>query len=145
MNEGFPRILAVLLLVSLAANCLLVGLILGRTVDIWPFAPRPPASQPVQIAGFGARVQELPDPDKRAFHAAMAPDRPAIRQARQAVTVSRQAVADAISREPYDAQAVIDAFAELRQKTDTLQQRAEESGARALSGVSEAGRRLLVK
>ncbi|HLY55987.1 MAG TPA: periplasmic heavy metal sensor [Stellaceae bacterium] len=135
------------LLISLGLNCLLIGLMVGHAVNEGGLhGGEPPAQgQPVQVAGFGARVQALSPADKRAFNLGMLAHRPAIRQARQELAEARARLADAISRDPYDKAAAAAAFAEVRSKSEIVQERVQEAAADALAAVSLAGRRELVK
>jgi uncharacterized membrane protein len=145
MNEFLSRRWPLFLLASLALNCLLIGLVAGHSVET-PSAPsKPGPTQPVQVSGFGARVAELPQPDKRAFMLGMRAARPEIAAARADLAAARQRMAEAITRDPYDKEAAAQAFAEVRRKTEILQERVQEAAARALAGVSLDGRRSLVK
>ena len=134
------------LLISLGLNCLLIGLIVGHAVNEGGLhAPEPAQTQPVQVGGFGARVQTLSPADKQAFNLGMLAHRPAIRQARQELAVARAKLADAIARDPYDKAAAATAFAEVRSKSEIVQERVQEAAVDALAAVSLEGRRDLVK
>jgi uncharacterized membrane protein len=146
MSDLLARRWPLFLLISLALNCLLVGVVAGRAVEtgLAP-KPEPQAAQPVQISGFGTRMQVLSDADRRGFLRAMLPARQAIRSARRELADARQTVADAIAREPYDASAVAEAFSALRRKQEAVQELVEKQASQALAAVSPEGRQRLVK
>jgi uncharacterized membrane protein len=145
MSEILARRWPLFLLVSLGLNCLLIGLIVGHVTEAAAPSPPPQASQPVQIAGFGARVLALSEADKRGFAVEMRPFRADIRTARRELATARQALADAFARQPYDPAATKEAFTVVRHREQTVQELVQNAAAQALGAVSAEGRRQLVK
>ena len=97
------------LAVSVGLNLFLLGFSVARTVKTRPFSGRPPMMQPEQ------RGPEQRGPGKalRAF----GPYRPTMRAQRDEVVRAREAVARALSREPFDRQALASALEDLRNVT----------------------------
>lgn len=108
---GTPRWVKWLLGVSLAVNFVVAGLAIGAAIKFHKHGHSHGG-----IATIGQIMRALPDDSKGAakdkLHAAR-PDLKALRAERKAAKI---AVADAIEATPYDAAAVNQAFAMLRQK-----------------------------
>jgi uncharacterized membrane protein len=130
-----------LLLLSVALNCLLVGVVAGRWLMPGEETAEPaPVGRPLT---FGERMRMLPQAERSKFHAAMAPYRPGIRAARAEVAAARVQFREALRREPYDAAATLAAMAAVRDKTALVQQRIQEAAAQAFAVLSPQSRQLL--
>ena len=130
-----------LLLLSVALNCLLVGIVVGH----W-LLPREEAAAPGsggRPLGFGERLRLLPAAERDKFEAAMQPSRPEIRAARAEVAAASAQFRQTLQREPYDIAATSAAMAALRGKTAVLQQRLQEAAAKAFAVLSPQSRQQL--
>lgn len=165
-KTGWARWRGAALFASVCLNLFLVGLMIGGSVPLhhrphWlggpdrraeapphpgqpgrPGAPGGPgreASGP-QLA-FRQAVQALPDSDRHAFEEAMEAVRSDIQSSQRALRQSRQRINDAIRAEPFDKKALLDAFAEVRQRLEAIQQRQHAGTAEALAKLSPDIRR----
>lgn len=136
-----PRLLSALA-ASLALNCLAAGYLIGRGSAP---VPSPPPAPPVaaDANSFGERLRHLPAGERQKFQRAMQPDRPAIREAREALAEARARVAQVMAAEPYDAGTMRQAFADVRARADALQARVQDATAQALAALSVDSRRQL--
>jgi uncharacterized membrane protein len=128
--------LPVVLGLSLALNCLLAGFLIGRGVGVIHPSGGGPAGGPPVANGFGERLKQLPGEERQKFQKAMQPSRPAIKAAREDLAAARHRLAEAMAADPYDADKVRDAFADVRAKTQVLQSRVQDATAQALASLS---------
>ncbi len=137
------RWLALVLLASLAVNCLLVGVMFGARVAGPALRDQPPVAAPLGGGAFGQHVGQLPEPERRRFMMAMRPYRPGIRAARMALVEARRHLAATIAQPDFNAAAVTAAFADVRAHASALQEHVQEATAAALAAVSPESRREL--
>lgn len=131
------------LFVSVALNCLLAGLIVGRDANL--FGPeKPSAVQGFPANGFGEKVKSLPDDERRKYNLAMKPFRPALREARENLIAAREHMNQVINAEPYDLAAVKAALADVQQKTASYQQQVQDETAEALADLTPQSRHALI-
>ena len=124
-----PRWLTVALLVSLAVNLLVVGVIAGHLLSgqrhMWqrPDAMRSETSMRDRPGEMVMRrmAQAVPTEHRAAFEAAMAEHRTQLAEAGRAVRDARMKVRDAMMAEPLDRARLDAAFAELRARGQGLQ------------------------
>jgi uncharacterized membrane protein len=124
-------------------NCLLVGYLVGGNIPI--AAPRwsPSTSTPAPASTFNDRLKQLPNDERQKFQDVMAMNRLAIRQAREELLVARTRLTQAMAAEPYDANQLRQAFAEVRNKTVVLQERVQDATAQALAALTPDSRKRL--
>lgn len=137
------RWLALVLLASLAVNCLLVGVMFGTRIAGPALHDQPPVAAPLGGSAFGQHVGQLPEPERRRFMLAMRPYRPGIRAARMALVEARRHLAATIAQPDFNAAAVTAAFADVRAHASALQEHVQEATAVALAAVSPESRREL--
>jgi len=130
-----------LLLISVAFNCLLIGVVAGRL--LWPRDEATAVTGGDGSLTFGERVRRLPPTERDKFQAAMQPHRPAIRAAREELATARAQFREALRHEPYDAAALLQAMAAMRAKNALLQQRIQEASAQAFAVLSPQSREQL--
>lgn len=117
-------IVLIVMILSLCLNSFFVGAIITRSADVRAGngGQVQPGREMVAIAGFQRLFQGLPEETRNylrsAFDANAAEIMPAFRQLREA----RLAVLDAIDDEDFSASGLESAFADVRQRTDRLQQ-----------------------
>lgn len=129
-----------LLLVSVALNCVLVGVVAGRMLSSHEETP---AAEWGGRLTFAERMRRLPQAERDKFQAAMAPYRLAIRAAREEVVAAREQFRQALRREPYDAAATLQAMTVVRTKVALVQQRVQEAAAKAFAVLSPQSREQL--
>lgn len=95
-----PRWVTVLLVLSLAANLLVVGLVAGAWLRGGP--PGTAGRDP----GFGPFAEALSDDDRRALRRAFLTRMPEMREHRMAMRADMQAVLAALRAQPFDAAAL---------------------------------------
>ena len=103
-----------------------------------------PMGPPVMIAVREA-VQRLPEADRRVFEDAMAAQRGQIMEMQQDVRRARLKVNDAIRAEPFDAKAMTDALAQVREKLQAIQVRIHTTFVEAVSKLPADKRRDLAE
>ena len=167
-KTGWARWRGPALFASVCLNLFLIGLMIGgvvpprhrphwlggppaRMAEMPPGAPgqamRPGGPGREGSGGGGAQlafrqaVQALPDSDRHAFEEAMEAVRSDIQSSQRALRQSRQRINDAIRAEPFDKKALLDAFAEVRQRLEAIQQRQHAGTAEALAKLSPDIRR----
>src|SRR5215471_2274574 len=116
MIGGLPRPLRVLIVVSLALNVFLVGLVVADAFSDrgWLGHGRPP-----RIMGLPSPRElrsVLSDSCQATLEQALQANRPKFHEHLDALVAARQAVADAIKAEPFDADKLAAAFAKLREQ-----------------------------
>lgn len=147
------RWLGLVVLASLAVNCLLIGVMFGSGVTgpalrgeppaAAPPAGAPQAGMPLAGGGFGQRVSRLPEAERRKFMMAMRPYRPGIRAARMALIDARRRLGATVAQPDFNAAAVAAAFADVRAHATALQERVQEATTTALATLSAQSRREL--
>ena len=110
----------VLLIVSLALNLFLVGLLVGGRLADW--------RQPGPVFGVGVGpgtvsrlLRELPDSARNDARAMFLERRPEIRRQMRALQEARSDAYRALTAEPFDQQGFADAMAAVRQRTASVQ------------------------
>lgn len=145
MTERPSRALAwlsALLLLSVALNCLLVGVVAGHLLRAREEAPAAGAAGDGPLP-FSERMRRLPPAERDKFQAAMLPYRPAIRAARAELAEARAQFRETLRRDPYDAAATSQAMAAMRGKLAVMQQRVQEAAAQAFAVLSAQSREQL--
>lgn len=137
--------LVTVLAISLAGNCLLAGYLLGHgiSVGVKP-AVAVAANTPAGGNGFNDRLKQLPEPERRKFQEGMRSSRAELKHAREELAEARQHLSQAMAAEPYDSEKVRLAFADVRTKNESVQQRVQEATALALASLSPESRKQLV-
>ena len=102
------------LVLSLALNLLIVGVIAGAVVN----ARRRPRAPTVADVGFGPFTQALSPEDRRALRDAFVGRLPEMRDARRAMRAELQALVDALRAETWNEAATVAAFESLRSRTE---------------------------
>src|SRR5215471_16260690 len=116
MIGGLPRPLRVLIVVSLALNVFLVGLVVADAFSDrgWLGHDRPP-----RIMGLPSPRElrsVLPDNCQATLEQALQANRPKFHEHLDALVAARQAVAETIKAEPFDAAKLAAAFGTLREQ-----------------------------
>jgi uncharacterized membrane protein len=113
----FAAALLAVLFLSLAANVMIAGFALGRVVG-----PRPSDFDRMLAMGMRGFPPEI----RRAVSDKARDGRNQFRKQLDDIQKARQRLYDAMRAEPLDRVALEQAFADLRRKTDTLQQSGQE-------------------
>ena len=115
-----PRRIPFWLVLSLMGNMLLVGLVIGMSVRSTP-------DRPDKAGWRSAEARHITSEDRRAMHDFMRNSFEATREAREDREAVRRRLADALRAEPYDEDAVRQAFHALREADETVHAAAHEA------------------
>jgi hypothetical protein len=115
----FAATLLALLFLSLATNLLIAGFAVGRVAG-----PRPPGSDIERLVTMGMR--DFPPEIRRSVMELARDNRNQFRTKVNDVEAARQRLFEAMRAEPLDRTALNAAFADLRKKTDDLQQAGQD-------------------
>jgi uncharacterized membrane protein len=141
------RWLTILLFVSLVANVFLLGLFGGRLFHRHDWFDRQTeyAQQMGPIAGRALErlVRPLDAADREVVIDTVRGHADELQKIYQSVHDQRELVAQLLRADKFDRKAVDDAFAELRRRTDTMQQTLQAAVADAVAKLSPAARRQL--
>lgn len=144
MSESSTSRLPVWLIVSLIANALLIGLLIGGGLGQRKAGP-PPASIGGEQALMRGLDQALPASERRdvrqAFRRAFAESRDERKQLRDA----RRELTRLFANEPYDAEAVQTALADMRAADDAMKAKMHDLLAEQLGKLSVEQRRALIR
>lgn len=126
----------ILLVVSLGLNLLVAGMVVGSA-----FGHRK-GDRPDPFFGGGMRpyVASLPEGQREHVRARLLHGREAVREARQELRRSAQDVRNAITAEPFEADALNAAFAAQRSVYDGIAARGHQALAEILAGMTDAER-----
>ena len=97
-----PRWMRVLLILSLAGNLAVLGVVAGAAIRHGGLAERPPA---VSELGFGPYTEALDDKDRRALRQAFRDEAPDFRALRKAAKADFDSLIAILRAEPYDGDA----------------------------------------
>jgi uncharacterized membrane protein len=146
-QKSSRRWLNLLLFVSLVANVFLLGLFGGRLTHVNEWFERQPeyAQQMGPMAGHALErlVGPLSAADREIVIDTVRGHADQLQQIYQSVHEQRQLVAQLLRADKFDRKAVDDAFAELRRRTDTMQQTLQAAVADAVAKLSPAARKQL--
>ena len=120
MSES-PRRRPLWLIVSLMANMILVGLLAGVLLQAGPKGK--PLDRPAERISWGSREDGSHDAMRRVFREAFR----ASAEERAARADVRNRLAEAVSADPYDADAVRETFRELRGADDSVNEATHEA------------------
>ncbi|MFV0490897.1 MAG: periplasmic heavy metal sensor [Pseudorhodobacter sp.] len=101
-REGTGRFMRILLIISLAFNLAVVGLVAGVALKGWRDGPR---AHSVRELGFGFFTSALEDDDRRALRQAFADRAPDLRAARRGMRQDLEALLTTIRAEPFSSEA----------------------------------------
>ncbi|MGQ9365011.1 periplasmic heavy metal sensor [Azospirillum sp. ST 5-10] len=132
-----------LLIASLAANMLLIGIFVGQLMH-WGPPPPPPPGPERRLAHFVDRVAEVLSPaDASVLRETFEAKRSLLRQQEDNRDALRRAVERALSGDTYDAQALADAFARFHAADDELSRQVDAAVVDVLGRLSAEGRQTL--
>jgi uncharacterized membrane protein len=146
-QKSSRRWLNLLLFVSLVANVFLLGLFGGRLTHVHEWFEHKPeyAQQMGPMAGHALErlVGPLSAADREIVIDTVRGHADQLQQIYRSVHEQRQLVAQLLRADKFDRKAVDDAFAELRRRTDTMQQTLQAAVADAVAKLSPAARKQL--
>ena len=145
--ESRRRWVTLLLFVSLVANVFLLGLFGGRLMHRHDWFERQPEYAERMGPMAGRALERLVGPlstaDREIVWDTVRSHADELQQIYRSVHEQRQLVAQLLRADKFDRKAVDDAFAELRRRTDTMQQTLQAAVADAVAKLSPAARRQL--
>ena len=137
------RALGTVVAASLLLNVFLSGAVLGRFFGEKGRTTEPPQIAAGSLVGPG-HVKALPPGERRLFHAAMAPHRPTIREAREAHRAARRRIEADIAAPTYDKGRVAADFEALRQTSRVAEEAVDAALLDALAVLPPGSRAALV-
>lgn len=137
-----PRWLIALLVVSLALNALVIGMVVR---SMWHFR----AAAATQAEGlpplFGGYMRQLPRPRQEAIRGQLQEDRAQLQALRRTLRDARRETADALRADPFDRQAFAAALGRLRLAEGGIREQVQQRFVEVAAGMSLDERRAFVR
>jgi uncharacterized membrane protein len=145
-RKSSRRWLTIFLFLSLIANVFLAGLLAGRFLH-WGewFGGQPAYVQQMGFAGHALQrlLEPLDDSDRQIVLDTVKSHADELMQINRQIREQRKLVAQLLRADNYDRKALNDAFAELRRRTDSMQETLQAAVGDAVGKLSPAARKQL--